>query len=132
MCVSVINYVCHLYCQTQYVDSIRTDVQQPQAIITGLDTCTSYWVTVTASYCGRSNTTDPEILGIKDSSPFELVVLLTDTTCKGWINDDTDTKLRDMEMRLQAAGSSCSLQIQCFIESQWMCSDDNDRKLTFQ
>ena len=118
--------------QTQYVDSIRTDVQRPQATITDLDTCISYWVTVTASYCGRSSTTDPEMLGIKDSTPFELVVLLTDTTCKDWISDDTDTKLRELETRLQDAGSFCSLQIPCFIESRWMCSDDDDKKLTFQ
>ena len=121
--------------QTQYIDSVRTDLQQPQATLPGLDTCTSYWVTITASYCGRSSTTEPQLLGIKDTTPYQLVVLLADATCSDWIKEDADTKLRDMEMGLQAAGSSCGtngLEIPCFTGSSWMCSDDDDKKLTFQ
>ena len=121
--------------QTQYVDGVRTDLQQPQATLINLDTCTSYWVTVTASYCGRSSTTEPQLLGIKDTTPYELVVVLPDDTCSDWIKEDTDTKLRDMEMGLQAAGSSCGtngLEIPCFTGSRWLCSDDDDKKLTFQ
>ena len=124
-----------IHLQTQYVDSVRTGLQQPQATLSGLDTCTSYWVTITASYCGRSSTTEPQLLGIKDTTPYQLAVLLADATCSDWIKEDTDTKLRDMEMGLQAAGSSCGtngLEIPCFIESSWMCSDDDDKKLTFQ
>ena len=121
--------------QTQYVDSVRTDVQQPQATLSGLDTCTTYWVTITASYCGRSATTEPQLIGIKDTIAYQLDVLLADDTCSNWIEEDRDTKLRDMEMELQTAASSCdtnALEIPCFVGSSWMCSNDGEKKLTFQ
>ena len=121
--------------QAQYVGSFRTDVQQLQVMLSGLDTCTSYWVTVTASYCGRMSTTEPQLVGIKDTTAYELDVLLADDTCSEFIRVDPDSKLRDMEMGLQTAASSCddnALQIPCFIGSSWTCSDDDDKKLTFQ
>ena len=118
------------------VGSVKTDFQQPQVSLSGLDTCATYWITITASYCGRSATTDePQLLNIKDSTPYQLEVLLADDICSDWIKVDLDTKLRDMEMGLQAAGSSCGtngLEIPCFIGSSWMCSEDDNKKLTFQ
>ena len=121
--------------QAQYVGSFRTDVQQLQVMLSGLDTCTSYWVTVTASYCGRMSTTEPQLVGIKDTIAYELDLLLADDTCSEFIKVDPDSKLRDMEMELQTAVSSCednALQIPCFIGSSWTCSDDDEKKLTFQ
>ena len=102
--------------------------------ITGLDACTSYWVTVTVAYCSLSS--EPQLLSIKDSAPYELVLLLTDTTisCSDWITENNDAKIRDIEIGLRAATSSCfnGLQTICFRESQWMCHGNNDRLLTFQ
>ena len=124
----------YIILQAQYVGSVRTDVQQPQVMLPGLDTCTSYWVTVTASYCGRMSTTEPQLVDIKDTIAYELDLLLADDTCSEFIKVDPDSKLRDMEMKLQTAASSCddnALQIPCFIRSSWTCSDD-DKKLTFQ
>ena len=121
--------------QSQYLGSVRTDVQQPRATLLGLDTCTTYWVTVTASYCGRMSSTEPQLIGIKDTTAYQIDVLLTDEICSDWIKIDPDSKLRDMEMGLQAGTSSCdgnALQIPCFIGSSWVCSDDDEKKLTFQ
>ena len=121
--------------QSQYVGSVRTGVRQPQATLSGLDTCTNYWVTITASYCGRMSTTGPQLTGIKDTTTYQLDVLLSDDTCPDWIKIDPDSKLRDMEMGLQTAAGSCgdnALEIPCFIGSSWMCSDGDDKKLTFQ
>ena len=121
--------------QSQYIDSVVTDVQRPQATIPGLDTCTTYWVTVTARYCGRSATTEPQLIGIKDTTAYQLDVLSADDSCSEWIKVDLDSKLRDMEMGLQTAASSCdtnALEIPCFIGSNWMCSDGDDKRITFQ
>ena len=121
--------------QSQYIGSVRTDIQQPRATLPGLDTCTTYWVTVTASYCGRMSTTEPQLIGIKDTTSFELDVLLPEgVTCSDWTKIDPDSKLRDMEMGLQTGTSSCdgnAFQIPCFIGSSWMCSDI-DKQATFQ
>ena len=118
------------------VGSVGADPQQRQVSLSGLDTCTTYLITVTASSCGRSATTDePQLLGIKDTTSYEFGLLLPDDTCSNWIKVDSDSKLREMEARLQDAGSSgmCDgFQIPCFMESSWMCTDDDDKKLTFQ
>ena len=105
-------------------------MQHPQVRLHSLDTCTSYWVTVTASYCGRISTTVPQFLSIKDTVPYQLAVLLQDNTCSEWISEGADLKVMDMEMGLQGAGSFCGLEIPCFSGSKWMCSDDE--MLTFQ
>ena len=99
----------------------------------GLDVCTSYWVTVTSiSHCGRSSTADPKIIGIKDTVQFKLMLTLDGTPCNDWIKVDTETKIMDMEMALSGAGQSCGLEIPCFADSQWQCSDDDDKNITFQ
>ena len=120
--------------QGQYVDSVTTSEQQPQVMIEDLDICQSYWVTITAiNYCGDRSATDPMILGIKDTLPYELNLVLSDTiTCSDWINQDTQAKIMDMEKALQGAGSSCGLSIPCFASSQWQCSTDDKAKLTFK
>lgn len=102
--------------------------------IPGLDICTSYWVTITAaSYCGRSITTEPMMLDIKDSVPYVLEVILPkDTLCNEWINQDRDIKITDMEEALVRAGTSCSLVIPCFNGSEWQCTEDDDKKLMFK
>ena len=104
-------------------------------MLSGLDTCTSYWVTVSASYCGRMSTTEPQLIGIKDATAFQIDLLLPDDTCSEFIKVDPDSKLRDMEMGLQTAASSCddnALQIPCFTGSSWTCSDTDSKRLTFQ
>lgn len=122
--------------QTQLIGSVTTDFQRPQVSISDLDTCTTYLVTVTASYCSQSATTDEsQLINIKDTTPYKLDVLLPDDTCSEWIKMNPDSKLREMETRLQDAGSSgmCDgLVIPCFMQSSWMCTDGDDKKLTFQ
>ena len=137
LCASMLIMICYFnfILQSQHQGSVRTDVQQPRATLLGLDTCTTYWVTVTASYCGRMSSTEPQLIGIKDTTAYQIDVLLTDEICSDWIKIDPDSKLRDMEMGLQAGTSSCdgnALQIPCFIGSSWVCSDDDEKKLTFQ
>ena len=102
--------------------------------ISGLNVCTSYWVTITAvSYCGRSITTEPMMLDIKDSVPYTLkVVLPEDTLYNDWINQDRDVKITDMEDTLVRAGTSCSLVIPCFNGSEWQCTEDDDKKVMFK
>jgi hypothetical protein len=80
------------------------------------------------------STTEPQLIGIKDTTAYQIDVLLTDETCSDWIKLDPDSKLRDMEMGLQTGTSSCEgkdLEIPCFIGSSWTCSDD-EKELTFQ
>lgn len=99
----------------------------------GLDTCISYWVTITAtSYCGLSATTEPVTLGIKDSIPFGMEVILPDVACNDWIKENEEVKISDMELVLLDAATSCSLEIPCFRGSQWQCATIDDKKVTFQ
>ena len=98
-----------------------------------LDICTRYWVTVTTiSYCGSRSTTEPTIIGIKDAVQFKLAVTLDGTPCTDWIKVDTETKVMDMETALKLAGADCGQEIPCFTDSQWQCSEDDDKTIIFQ
>ena len=123
-----------LILQSQYVDSVSTTEQQPQVTISGLDACTSYWVTVTAiNYCGGVSSSEAIMLGVKDSIPYAVDLSLGDATCSDWIKQDADSKIMDMEGALRGAGLFCDgIEIPCFRESQWQCSMDDDKKVTFQ
>lgn len=120
--------------QSQYAGSVSTTTEEPQVPIDNLDTCTSYWVTITAiSYCGLISTTEPILLGIKDSASYQLELNLPeDTPCSDWIKQNADAKIMDMEMVLMDAGTSEGLMIPCFNGSQWECPGDGDNKLVFR
>lgn len=119
------------YCfllQNQLVRDGSVQSAQTQITLTGLQTCSSYWVTVAVvNSCGvrRSGQSDPKLIGLYDTRTFELLVTLTTKTCTTWITENANSKISDLTMRLQLTASTCGITIPCIVSSQWQCQNDD-------
>lgn len=119
--------------QTQKSGNVRTTLQQTQVTLSGLVACNNYWVTATAVHCGRRSESEPKLVGYNDFVSFKATVSLAGgVSCSNWIIADPQQKIMDMESGLRGAESSCGFQIPCFKDSSWMCTDDDNTKVSFQ
>ena len=118
------------------IDSIQTSFQQPQVPLSGLNTCYRYWVVVSGSDCSQTGSADPVLLELYEDNinPYELTVTLgsKDRACDTWITEDLETKVKDMEAGLRIPTSGCDLNIPCFEQSRWECTDEDPLKVTFK
>ena len=89
---------------------------------------------MTAHYCGVSGSTEPLIIGLHESNPYDLVLMLGDKDgpCKSWIMTDQETKAADMEAVLTSRSSDCGFDISCFENSTWNCTAEDPLKVTFK
>ena len=103
-------------------------------MVKDLNTCSRYWVVVTAHYCSNSGSTEPTLIGLYESNPYELTLTLgdKDEPCKSWIMKDRETKTTDMEGVLTSRSSDCGFDISCFENSTWNCTAEDPLKVTFK
>ena len=123
-----------LHLQSPFSRAGRVQSTQTQVTLTGLQTCSSYWVTVAVvNTCGvrRSGQSDPKLVGLHDTQMFELLVTLTTKTCTTWITENANAKISDMTRRLQLAASTCGITIPCVVSSQWQCQNNDPYKARF-
>lgn len=108
---------------------------QTQVTLTGLQTCSSYWVAVeVVNSCGvrRSGQSDPLRVGPYDTINLELLVTLpTSKPCTTWITENANTKISDVITTLQLAASTCGITIPCIVSSQWQCQSNDPYKARF-
>ena len=120
--------------QSQIARDGSVQSAQTQITLTGLQTCSSYWVTVAVvNSCGvrRSGQSDPKLVGLHDVRNLDLLVTLPSKPCTTWITENANTKITDMTRRLQLAASTCGITIPCIISSQWQCPNDDPQKARF-
>ena len=120
--------------QSQLARNGSVQSSQTQVTLTGLQTCSSYYVTVAVvNTCGvrRSGQSDPKLVGLHDTQTFELLLTLTTKMCTTWITENANNKISDMTSRLQLAASTCGITIPCIVSSQWQCQNDDPFKARF-
>lgn len=74
------------------------------------------------------------LIDFYSAAQYELTVTLgsKDEKCNTWVTEDPETKARDMEMGLQSPVSDCGLNIPCFDQSRWECTNEDQMKVTFK
>ena len=120
--------------QSQIARDGSVQSAQTQITLTGLQTCSSYWVTVAVvNSCGvrRSGQSDPKLVGLYDVRNLDLLVTLPSKPCTTWITESANTKIADITRRLQLAASTCGITIPCIVSSQWQCPNDDPQKARF-
>lgn len=107
-------------------------------MLTGLSTCSRYWVVITGRYCSHSGSTDPTLIELNEVNPYELTLTLggKNDICKTWITKNPEAKASDMEEALGSLASNftppCRYDIPCFEGSAWKCTDEDQMKVTFE
>ena len=97
-------------------------------MLQGLSPCSMYWVVVTAINCGLRVTSDAHILGLYESTPFNVTFCLEQSVaCTDWIAVDVINKLNDVESFLNSAFTAqCPASNRpCYRDSEFSCSTDN-------
>ena len=120
--------------QTESIGSLQATIEQPQVMLTGLDICSRYWVVITGLYCTRTGSTEPVLIDLHSTAPYELTLPLggNDETCDTWVMEYPETKSSDMEAELWKPMSDCGFNIPCFEQSRWECKDEDQMKVTFK
>ena len=94
----------------------------------GLSPCSMYWVVSTAVNCGLRVSGDAYLLGLYESTPFNITFCLGQSfVCTDWIGVDVVTKLAQVEGVLTSViNKECPIGIApCYTESEFSCSTDN-------
>ena len=107
------------------MNTIQTS--QRQVVLQSLSPCSTYLVVVTAINCGLRITSEAHLLGLYDSTPFNITLCPGENfKCSDWITEDMMSKVADIESVLNSVLiSQCLVRnLSCYVGSGFICSMD--------
>ena len=109
--------------QTNPVRTFQTS--ETSITIENLDSCTDYWVAISAVDCSSRLGGNPMLVGLFEPTPFKFVISLDENTnCRSWIADNMDEKISGVQGSLRSAldRTSCTgAGLPCLATSQFVC-----------
>ena len=107
---------------------------QRQIVLQSLSPCSTYWIVVTAINCRLRITSEAHLLGLYDSTPFNITLCPGENfRCNDWVRADALSKVGDVESVLSSVLTSQCLvsNLPCYAESGFTCFM-GDNMVTFE
>ena len=111
------------------------EIHEQQIILQNLNPCSTYWVVVTAVNCGLRRTSEPRLIDLHESTPYNITFCQGENfRCRDWITLDMNNKISDIERTLSSVLTSQCVASQplCFARSRFSCDIMDSGVVTFE
>ena len=102
--------------------SLRTN--NLSVVISNLDPCQRYWVTVSSVNCGSKITSSPREIGLQEEAHFRFFIILDmGDSCSTWVQQEQN--LAEVERAVATELENCSLDVMCSADNGLSCGSNH-------